>query len=276
MVVGIPGGVAAAVALAAMPAALAAQRDCRFTDVIELAVPAVSTLRVDAGAGSLSIRGVEGTDEVRLVAKLCASDEGRLEDLGVTLRGDRVETSYPSNRGLSWGRNRYARINLAIEVPVDTDLRLEDGSGITHIHDTGGYVTLKDGSGNISIRGVGAVIVEDGSGNIEVRRANGDVRLKDASGNLNIEDVNGSLVIEDGSGSLTIHEVTGDVSISDGSGSIRVWQVGGSVHMDRIGSGSVTVRDVEGDLVVSEGRRERIRYSNIRGKLDLPPARRRG
>ena len=46
--------------------------------------------------------------------------------------------------------------------------------------------------------------------------------------------------------------------------------------MDRIGSGSVTVRDVEGDLVVSEGRRERIRYSNIGGKLDLPRARRGG
>ena len=275
MVVGIPGGVAAAVALAAMPAALAAQRDCRFTDVIELAAPAVSTLRVDAGAGSLSIRGVEGTDEVRLAAKLCASDEGRLEDLGVTLRGDRVETSYPSSRGLSWGRNRYARIDLAIEVPMDTNLRVEDGSGITYIDDTGD-VTLKDGSGNIFIDGVGALIVEDGSGNLRVWRANGDVRLQDTSGRLDIGDVNGSLVIEDGSGNLTIREVAGDVSISDGSGSIEVRAVGGSVHMDRIGSGSVTVRDVEGDLVVSEGRRERIRYSNIRGKLDLPPARRGG
>ena len=242
MVAGIRGGVVAAgVALAAMPAALAAQRDCRFTDVIELAAPAVSTLRVDAGAGSLSIRGVEGTDEVRLAAKLCASDEGRLEDLGVTLRGDRVETSYPSSRGFSWGRNRYARIDLAIEVPMDTNLR-----------------------------------VEDGSGNLQVRRATGDVRLEDTSGRLDIGDVNGSLVVEDGSGNLTIREVAGDVRISDGSGSIEVRVVGGSVRMDRIGSGRVTVRDVEGDLVVSEGRRERIRYSDIRGKLDLPPARRGG
>ena len=43
-----------------------------------------------------------------------------------------------------------------------------------------------------------------------------------------------------------------------------------------MGSGGVVVRDVDGDLVVSSGRRERIRHSNIRGSLDLPPARRKG
>ena len=40
--------------------------------------------------------------------------------------------------------------------------------------------------------------------------------------------------------------------------------------------GGLSVRDVAGDLVVSGGRRERIRYSNVRGSLDLPPARRKG
>jgi hypothetical protein len=48
------------------------------------------------------------------------------------------------------------------------------------------------------------------------------------------------------------------------------------VRIDEVGSGGVTVRDVDGDLIVTDGRRERIRYSDIRGTLDLPPARRRG
>ncbi len=43
-----------------------------------------------------------------------------------------------------------------------------------------------------------------------------------------------------------------------------------------MGSGGLSVRDVEGDLVVTGGRRERIRYSDIRGSLDLPAARRKG
>ena len=254
-----------------------AQEDCKFSEVIELTESAVSTLRVDAGAGTLSIRGVEGNDEFRLAAKLCASDERRLEGLGVTLRGDRLDTTYPSNRGglFSWGGNRYARINLALEVPLGTDLRVDDSSGIIHIRDAGA-VTLEDGSGNILIWDVGSLTIEDGSGSINITRVTGDLRLEDSSGNLTVESVTGDVVINDGSGLVTVRDVAGDVTISDGSGVIRVESVGGSVRMDHVGSGSVTVRNVDGDLVVKDGRRERIRYSDIRGKLDLPPARRGG
>ena len=263
--------------LAATPGTLFAQEDCKFSEVIELTESAVSTLRVDAGAGTLSIRGVEGNDEFRLAAKLCASDERRLEGLGVTLRGDRLDTTYPSNRGgiFSWGGNRYARINLALEVPLGTDLRVDDSSGIIHIRDAGA-VTLEDGSGNILIWDVGSLTIEDGSGSINITRVTGDLRLEDSSGNLTVESVTGDVVINDGSGLVTVRDVAGDVTISDGSGVIRVESVGGSVRMDHVGSGSVTVRNVDGDLVVKDGRRERIRYSDIRGKLDLPPARRGG
>lgn len=267
---------AVSAALAGTPAPVIAQDNCEFTDVIELTEPAAGTLQVDAGSGSLSIRGVEGANEFRVAAKLCASDQRRLEGLGVTLRGDRLDTTYPSSRvGIFSLGNRYARIDLAVEVPMDTNLRVEDGSGIIHINGTGD-VTLEDGSGNIFVRDVGSLTVEDGSGDLNIRRVSGDLRLEDNSGSLDISGVSGNIVIDDGSGDLTVQEVSGDVTISDGSGSIRVETVGGSVRLDEIGSGSVTVRDVDGDLVVANGRRERIRYSDIRGKLDLPPARRGG
>ncbi len=275
---GIPGTLLAATAvLAVTPAALPAQDDCKFTDVIELDGPAVETLRVNAGAGTLSLTGVEGASEIRVAAKLCASDESRLEGLGVTLRGDRLDTTYPSNRGgiFSFGGNRYARINLAVEMPMTTNLRVDDGSGITYI-DGAGDVDLEDSSGNIFISNVGALTVDDGSGDLNISRASGDVRLEDSSGNLTVRNVDGDLVIDDSSGEVTVEDVTGDVTVSDGSGDIRVRAVGGSVHLDEIGSGTVTVRDVEGDLIVAEGRRERIRYSDVRGKVELPPSRRGG
>lgn len=260
--------------LAATPAALAAQRDCKFSDTIELTAPATSTLRVDAGAGRLSVRGVEGIDEFRLAAKMCASDQRRLEGLEVTLRGDRLGTTYPSTRGgiFSWG-NRYARIDVAVEVPMDTNLRVDDSSGIVHINNVGD-VTLDDGSGNLIIRDVGSLTVEDRSGSISISRVTGDLRLRDSSGNLSVEDVSGNVVINDGSGGVTVRDVTGDVTISDGSGDLRIDAVGGSVRMDEIGSGIAMVRNVDGDLVVRDGRRERIEYSDVRGEVDLPPARR--
>ncbi len=82
------------------------------------------------------------------------------------------------------------------------------------------------------------------------------------------------MYVEDTSGSLTIHGVTGGVMIEDGSGSIEIEAIGGSVRIDEVGSGGVNVRDVDGDLVVTDGRRERIRFSDIRGVVDLPPAKR--
>ncbi|MDE2980141.1 MAG: hypothetical protein OXU74_03005 [Gemmatimonadota bacterium] len=249
---------ATAVALAgatAIPAGLAAQSRCEFRDEIDLTGPVVGTLDVDAGAGRLVVTGSSAIDEIRVMAVLCASDRDRLEGLGVSLDGDKLQTEYPGRIG-GWGNN-YARIDLTVEVPAGMGIRVEDSSGSLEIVGVGD-VEVRDGSGSMSLREVGSVSVVDGSGG------------------LRIADVTGDVDVEDGSGSMEIRVVGGDVTISDGSGSIRVEGVGGTVRIDEVGSGGVSVRDVDGDLVVTDGRRERIRYSEIRGTLDLPPARRRG
>lgn len=77
--------------------------------------------------------------------------------------------------------------------------------------------------------------------------------------------------VEDQSGSATISGV-GRLRIEDGSGSVTVRGVEAVAVED--GSGSLTIEDVDGDVHVEDGgRRERIRYSDVRGSLDLPPAR---
>ena len=244
-------------AVAAVPVGLAAQDRCEFRDELEITGQARGSLEVDAGAGTLAIRGRDGIAEIRVEATLCASDRDRLEELTVELKGDRLETDYP-NLGGGWlGGNRYARIDLVVEVPSGMNIRVEDSSGSLTIEGVG-EVDLRDSSGSIQLRDVGSVVIEDGSGSLKVENVTGDIE------------------VEDGSGSMQIDGVTGDVLIRDGSGSIRVEAVGGTVRIDGVGSGGVSVRDVEGDLVVRDGRRERIRYSDIRGVLDLPPARRRG
>ncbi len=245
----------ALVGAAAIPAGLAAQSRCELRDEIDLSGPAVGTLDIDAGAGRLHVTGGGDSGEIRVMAVLCASDRARMEGLSVSLDGDNIRTDYPGRIG-GWGNN-YARIDLTVEVPAGTGIRVVDSSGSLEIVGVGD-VEVRDGSGSMSLREVGSVYVEDGSGG------------------LRIADVTGDVDLEDGSGSMEIRGVSGNVTISDGSGSIRVEGVGGTVRIDEVGSGGVSVRDVDGDLVVTDGRRERIRYSDIRGTLDLPPARRRG
>ncbi len=254
------------------PAGLAAQENCKHREEIELSGPAVASLAVEAGAGKLVIRGGDRVGEIRVAATLCASDGDRLEALEVSLEGDRLDTEYPRNGGGGWfGRNRYARIDLVVNVPAGTELRVDDSSGSVEI--TGvGNVDMHDGSGSVHLRSVGSVVIEDGSGSLTIEDVSGSVVVEDGSGSVTIQDVTGGVSVEDGSGSLKVRGVGGDVVIADGSGGIEVTGVGGTVRINGGGSGSVSVNDVNGDLVVTDTRRSRIRYSDIRGSLDLPPA----
>ena len=255
----------------AVPAGLASQDDCKHREEIELNGSAAGSLEVEAGAGKLVIRGGDRIEEIHVTATLCASDGGRLEALDVSLDGDRLVTDYPRNGGGGWfGRNRYARIDLVVEVPAGTNLRVDDGSGSVEI--TGvGEVVMHDGSGSVRLRSVASVVVEDGSGSLTIEGVTGSVVVEDGSGSVTIEDVTGFVTVEDGSGSLRVRNVGRDVVITDGSGSIEVTSVGGTVRVNGGGSGSVSVHDVDGDLVVTDTRRSRIRHSDIRGVLDLPP-----
>lgn len=241
-----------------LPLFLNAQSRCEYGDVIELSTAAGEELLIVAGAGSLEVTGDSGGD-VRVTATLCASEEEWLRELDATLEhtGARMvlDTHYP-DRG-SWG-DRYARIDLTVQVPETLSVEVEDGSGSARISQVG-RLRVTDGSGDLTIRGAGDVVVNDGSGSVI------------------IEGVTGHVELYDGSGSVEIEDVTGDVWVDDGSGEIEIRSVGGSVRVEEMGSGQLRVDGVRGDLIVEDGRYERIRHSNVEGELRLPePRRRRG
>ncbi len=256
---------------AALPIFLAgaasAQERCEFRDDVEISGTATEEIAIDAGAGRLTVTGGE-VGAIRVSAKLCASSQDLLDALGVSLDGRRIATDYPNRSG--WRRS-YARIDLAVQVPAGTHVRVEDGSGSITISGVGD-VTMEDGSGSVTISDAGNVVLEDGAGSMTLARV-GSVDVEDASGSLRITDASGDVDVRDGSGSMEIEGVTGNVAVEDGAGSIRIRSVGGSVRIAS-SAGGVAVHDVEGDLVVTDGRRERVRYSNIGGTVDLPRGRR--
>lgn len=240
------------------PISALGQARCDFTEVVELNAASRDDVVIRAGSGSLDVEGSDRVTEVLVSATFCASDEDRLEALGVTAEASRssvlIETEYPESRG--WGGDTYARIDLVVTVPTGTALDIEDGSGSMELLRVGD-IRVKDGSGEIVVRGAGAIVIEDGSGGLDIR---------DASGNVEVSD---------GSGRMEVRSVDGDVLLDDGSGGIEVEAVTGTVRVESMGSGAVRIDDVGGDLIVEDGRRERIKYSNVRGELDLPPARKR-
>lgn len=212
-----------------------------YEEVRELTVPAegLGTLKIEAGAGSLSIRGSSSSDAIIAVAQIqipgADEDEARevIADsmvLDLERSGSRAElTSMFENGFQRFGES--PRINLDVRVPSSVALDVEDGSGSITVRDVSGEVAVDDGSGSMRMTGIGgAISITDGSGSVIIEGAGGDVR------------------IADGSGSISVERARGNVSIDDGSGSISVADVAGDLLIPEAGSGSVTIRDVRGRI----------------------------
>lgn len=255
------------------------QDRCRFeaSRSLNLSTGGIDALRLAAGSGSLEIVGVDGANEIVAVGRACASHEDFLDDLQLTseVSGGTVvmEAQYPDFSGWSGG-NRYARIDLKVEIPAAMSAEIKDGSGEMVISNTGslyiqdgsgevvlsdihGDLTIEDGSGELAISGVtGFVSIEDGSGEIALSGMGADVEIDDSSGELTVIGVNGSLTIQDSSGEMEIQDVTGFVRIvQDGGGDIEVSRIGGDFIVERDGSGSIEHSDVSGTVKIPKKKR---------------------
>ena len=231
------------VVMAMMLASLAGARTMGYTEERTLELPAagIAELEIDAGAGSMQVQGVEGSDKIRVKAliqvdqdnadkarKLIASNM-RLE---LVRDGDEAKLESHFERSLLGGNP--GAIALEIEVPVGMALEIEDSAGSIVVRNTGGDLKIDDSSGSIRIFGVGSIDIEDSSGSIQIADASGDVD------------------IEDGSGSMVVERVGGSVRIDDGSGSIKVSGVEADVTIDNAGTGGVSVTDVRGKVTRSD------------------------
>ncbi len=219
----------------------AAWRD--FKDVRELEVDAtgVSGMQIDAGAGTLDVRGVKGADQISVTATIeieNTKDDEAYEFmekhlvLSLATKGEQVHLKAGLENG-PWFDNYNARVNLEVEMPESLSLVVDDSSGSMRIADLVGPVKIDDSSGSIDVSGVGALEVEDGSGSIDIERVAGDVRIDDGSGSITVREVKGSVYIDDGSGSIKVRHVDQDLVVTNaGSGSLSYANVAGVVEGD--------------------------------------------
>ena len=205
---------------------------------LELATDGISRLGIDAGAGSLEVRGVD--DEGRITVKATinvpdADDEEAQEQIAkhlrLTLEKVRGEARLIANFE---GSSRMWRDSPTVDLDVSVPRSI-------------------------------ALFVDDGSGAIDITGLDSDVTIDDGSGSIRVDQVR-SLTIDDGSGSITVSGIAGDVDIEDGSGSIEIRHVGGGVRIDD-GSGGIDVADVEADLVIENDGSGGLKATDVRGRV---------
>lgn len=200
----------------------------------------ISVLDLVAGAGRLEITGIEGLQQIEVVAEIVVpgrNDEKALRKIESDMvlylekKGDKAELHGYFDHS-SWGFRSSPAIHLTVRMPAQLHLDADDGSG-----------------------------------GLEVKNVRGDIRLEDGSGSITLQDVGGRIDIKDGSGGLRVTRAGGDVSINDGSGSIEVRGVAGSVVVDD-GSGGIDVSDVEVDLIIENDGSGGLNFSDIRGRIE--------
>ncbi len=243
-------------------------------------------LMIDAGAGSLQVKGDDG-DTIRVQAHInieADSDADAQEwmdetmKLGFSSSGSKVTLDGRfdnGNRGNFFTRAlkslndrvESATIDLIVTMPAGMDLDVDDGSGDTEIADIKGDLWVDDGSGNLSISAIGGnVEIDDGSGHLTLQDIGGELRIDDGSGDLTLEKAAGDLTIDDGSGNMTISDVRGNVDIDDGSGNLEVRKIGGNVRIDD-GSGNIVASDLEQDLIIDSAGSGGVKTERIAGRI---------
>jgi len=213
-----------------------------YEEVRDLTLDAggINRVEIEAGAGSLDVRGNPGARKISVTALIQVpgkSDEKAQKviesDLVLTLERDgdtAVLIGYFDSS--SWGWDGSPSVRLEVEVPESVALDIEDGSGSIQIRDVLGEIMVEDGSGSLQMTNIGGEVrVIDGSGSISVERVGGDISIEDGSGSITVQDVRGSVVIDDGSGSINVTDVDADLIIEDaGSGSLNFTRVNGHVE----------------------------------------------
>ena len=209
---------------------------------LNLGTAGIRSVDIEAGAGSLDVSGVKGTDaiDVEATIEVPGADAGTARDiiesdlqLKLEKQGDKaIVKAYFDDK--IWHTGDSPRVHLTVRMPQNLDLVIEDGSGSLSVSDVSGAIDIDDGSGAIRLANVGGrVRVNDGSGSIYARDIGGDMAIEDGSGSIDVEGVAGSVIIDDGSGSIGVRDVQHDLTIIDsGSGGVRIADVKGNVVTD--------------------------------------------
>jgi hypothetical protein len=246
--------------MALAPPALWAD-DCKYEKSVSARIDVRSSdsLDVIARAGTLTIRGVDGRDHAVISGRVCVSDADWLDQTALLTEDGqraRVEADLPDTDGgwSLWGGDRYARMDLELEVPRSL------------------HLVIRDSSGSMDLVGIGSADIKDSSGSIEVEDADGPLVVQDSSGSISFDRIRGDVTIEsDSSGSIRGDNIEGSVLVKrDSSGSIRFSDVGGDFTVERDSSGSIVARDIGGDFTVLKDGSGDIQSQNVRGQVRIP------
>jgi hypothetical protein len=232
----------------------------RETRNLELPAGGLHLLSMRCGAGELTLKGMEGIDSIQVLAEIETEGTDKetfqlLADklIQLDLKRENNQALLSSNIVIPPFTNIDVRIHLKIQIPVNMNVRIIDGSGSILAANINGNLQIDDDSGAIRAENIsGRILIKDGSGDIEIEDVIGSIEIDDGSGEIVIRNATGDVKIKDTSGGIEINDIGGNVTVSDGSGSIDIYRVKKNVFIRNTGSGRLEIDGVQGKVTIRE------------------------
>ena len=182
------------------------------------------------------------------------------DDLEVVQQGNLITAAARSLSVAEQAFERRRRIDIAVEAPVGSNLKLDCGAGTITVTGPFNQVEARLGAGRITLSQVlGEIRVRDSSGNIRIDEVAAIARLTTSAGTITVGRVLAETELKVGSGSVDLDEVAAPTHISLNNGSLNVHLVTGELTVDagvghaaidRISAGSLTYRGASGTVRV--------------------------
>ncbi len=186
-------------------------------------------IRIESVGGDLSVVGWDGND------LLMKGDE---EEIRFEQTGEVVSVSSSDD--------------LSLRVPRGASLEFTMIGGDASIRGIAGGCELKEVSGDISMRDVGAVSIDTIHGDLSMGSAKGDVYLKNIHGDASIRDIDGNLLIDMLAEDLTLRGVKGNLHVKSAHGDAAIHDVSGNVIVDSVAD-DLALRGARGDIKINVG-----------------------
>jgi len=196
------------------------------------------------------------TVDVRPADAARKSDLKIAEQTRVEYADGRLEVSAPK-RGSLFGRP--GSLDVTIALPSGSRMHGEIGMGELVSEGRLGECRFKTGFGEIRLDVAGAVTLKSGSGDITVEHAEGDAEITASNGAVSLGRIDGSATVKNSNGASWLGEVAGDLRVNGANGSITV---------DRAHAG-VTAKTANGRVRIGEVARGVVTLETSAGSVEV-------
>lgn len=191
-----------------------------------------AVIDTDTSNGEIIVRGVEGAQEVYVVATLRTRGDTleeakeRLDEIvyHVTQDGKTVRLRYQASEQEKDVR-RYSGVSFEVTVPISTRVDAETSNGAITIEAVSGRLDLETSNGAITVLDVtGDVVADTSNGEIEMWEVTGDIRADTSNGSIDLEKIDGEVNADTSNGSIRYEgtPVDEDNTLHTSNGSITV------------------------------------------------------